>query len=559
MKYTIVFCLLFFTGCFLHAQKDFNEHVFVHSDKDCYVVGEEIWVKFLVVDNEFNSSTFSKIGYIEISDTNKPHVQLSVALENGIGAGKVKIPVTVPSGVYQLSAYTRYMCNAVDAVSFKKEIAIINMARSSEEDRIELRDDEVAFFNNYQENKNIHVSTDKNIYQCRDQVEVNLSNLPDNLLDMTISVRRNDSITHIQNIDRRQWLNNTGKKYTVSEPWEWLPEYEGHIIRGKVRFKNEAEHQEDQNVFSAGIGFVGNDIRYINGQQRENGLYYFYTGDIYGPQEIVTSVASKQGVPYQIDILSPYAEILPSSLPNLILMTEDSRLMDRFLGVQLQEVVSVDSLNQTIPLQDYYYFSEPVTYDLDQYTRFNTVGETIIEFVTELVVRRSDAKKRVIKVLVPDENRFSGGNTLVLLDGVPIRDHEDLLAYNPRNIRKIHIYNGKYLFGGEFFECLVSFVTHRENLSSILLSEGSQLVSYSCPSLPVLFDAPQYPDENKRKSLIPDFRHTLYWNPFAEKVNKEKTNYSFYTSDLKGEFEVVVEGFTKNGNLIYGRSTFIVD
>ena len=44
---------------------------------------------------------------------------------------------------------------------------------------------------------------------------------------------------------------------------------------------------------------------------------------------------------------------------------------------------------------------------------------------------------------------------------------------------------------------------------------------------------------------IPDFRNQLFWNPEV-KLNNESNN-TFYTSDNSGLFEIVLEGFTKNG------------
>ena len=231
--------------------------------------------------------------------------------------------------------------------------------------------------------------------------------------------------------------------------------------------------------------------------------------------------------------------------------------MDRFVGVQLKQVMGVDSLGRDVPLEQYYYFSNPIVYDLDEYTRFNTIRETIIEFVMQLAVRRNNGKL-YIRVSNPGEKHFSSGNTLLLLDGAPIRDHEHMLSYNPRNIRFIQIYNGKYKFGSENFDCMVSFVSHRRDLSSIQLDAGSQLITYDCPSLPVPFTAPEYPDAAARESATPDFRHTLYWNPDAEKL-LQPAELSFYTSDLSGEFKVTVEGFTQDGKALHGSTTFRVE
>ena len=137
-------------------------------------------------------------------------------------------------------------------------------------------------------------------------------------------------------------------------------------------------------------------------------------------------------------------------------------------------------------------------------------------------------------------------------------DHEDILKYNPKLVKKIDIYNSRYAFSGETFECMISLTTQKGNLPSIQLSDDSQLTVYECPQLPVAFSMPEYKNEVDRKSRKPDFRHTLYWNPSVKTEKGKATTLLFYTSDLEGEFKVVVEGFTHQGEAIRGETSFRV-
>lgn len=557
MKRFYIYIILFCFSMTVSAQHVLNERVYVHLDKECYIAGEDIYIKFLVLDTDLNFSSFSKVGYIEVCDTEKPHLQMKIALDQGKGAGKITIPLDVPSGVYELSAYTRYMRNEGEQVFFRRQLAIVNMGMSSENDLIELIENNDEIESSRVEKSMINVSTDKANYSNRSAVKLSLSNLPENVSDLIVSVMRNDSITYFPCFDNKKWLEQLAMKTTISMPWKWLPEYEGHIIIGRIQDEDKKTPLKGQ--YTANISFVGTDIRYIQGQVKEDGLICFYAGDIYGPQEIVTSIVSYDDSNYNMELVSPFAEVLPKSLPALRLKADNKNLMDRFVGVQLQQIMGIDSLENQVPLEKYYAFQNPTIYDLNEYTRFNTVEETIIEFVNQVVVRKGKLDRRVMKVLIPDENRFSSGNTLVLLDGVAIHNHEELLKYNPRNIRTIQIYNGRYFFGGQLYECMISFTSHRQNLSSIQLDDASQLLAYDCPSLPEMVDSPEYADEQVRKSLKPDFRHTLYWNPFVESlINESSVALSFYASDLSGEYKVVVEGITKDGKSIYGEAFFVV-
>ncbi len=552
MKQIYFSLFVFVSALSAQAQETLNERVFVHLDKACYVAGEDMWVKFFVTDSQFRPSSFSKVGYVEICNTERPQLQIKLALEEGQGAGKISIPLTIPSGTYELSGYTRYMRNESTPVAFKRQIAIINLAIPSEADRLQLVESEEALYTPDAPSSGIRVTTDKQQYSNRQPVALSLEGIPANATDLVVSVSRNDSIAALPAVDPEAWLKQVPITTPITD-WRWQPEYEGHIILGQT---TEPAFAHGQPVYHSGIGFVGTDIHYIHGRLENDGTTLFYTDRVYGTQDVVTSVASFDNKTYRMNIVSPFEEARPASLPPLRVHAEDSLLMDRFIGAQLKQVMGVDSLGQEVPLGNYYHFKKPIVYDLDEYTRFSTLQETIIEFVVYLAVRKTDGKK-YIRVLMPSVNRFNSGNTLLLLDGVPIRDHEHMLTYNPRNIRYIEIYDEKYYYGGELFECMVSFVSHRENLSAIQLDEGSQLMTYDCPSLPIEFPSPEYPDAVSRQSLKPDFRHTLYWNPCIKQLPTPGT-LSFYTSDLCGEFKVTVEGFTSDGKAIHGTTLFRV-
>jgi hypothetical protein len=58
---------------------------------------------------------------------------------------------------------------------------------------------------------------------------------------------------------------------------------------------------------------------------------------------------------------------------------------------------------------------------------------------------------------------------------------------------------------------------------------------------------------------IPDFRNCLYWNPEVFIKPGDKASLEFYTSDNRGEFEVVVRGLTTDGEIIEKKCRFRVN
>jgi hypothetical protein len=59
-----------------------------------------------------------------------------------------------------------------------------------------------------------------------------------------------------------------------------------------------------------------------------------------------------------------------------------------------------------------------------------------------------------------------------------------------------------------------------------------------------------------KESRLPDYRNVLFWTPEI-KTNGNK-QFSFYTSDIKGKYIVVLQGIDMNGNPGYTTTRFEV-
>jgi hypothetical protein len=105
-----------------------REEVFIHTDREVYISGEDIWFNVYLIDRQtFRSSVTSKIVYFELLNTeNRPIVQKRILLDKGSGPGQILLPDTLSSGIYTIRAYTSWMKNFLPDNCFIKEIAIYN-------------------------------------------------------------------------------------------------------------------------------------------------------------------------------------------------------------------------------------------------------------------------------------------------------------------------------------------------------------------------------------------------------------------------------------------------
>src|SRR5690606_21049527 len=111
-----------------YLQNNFQEKLYVHTDKSSYLAGEIIWFKIYNTEAYTNRPVrVSKVAYIEILDAeNKPVMQSKIALKNGGGDGALYIPVSLPSGGYTLRSYTSWMKNFDASYFFHKDLTVYN-------------------------------------------------------------------------------------------------------------------------------------------------------------------------------------------------------------------------------------------------------------------------------------------------------------------------------------------------------------------------------------------------------------------------------------------------
>ena len=368
-----------------------------------------------------------------------------------------------------------------------------------------------------------------------------LPELPGDLKDFSLSVVRRDCALQAFPSAVEVQKNNkaAGERF--------IAECEGHIVTGRLIGAS-------ADSVNARLSCVGKDIRIFDGQLQSDGTYAFYTSEIMNTQDIVLTALPGKGRTGRLEVISPFAEVLPAKLPKLRLAYDEEALIERSIGAQLHHILPVDSTHEQAVLEQLHDFTPSLSYNLDEYVRFNTVREAFVEFVMGVRVSKADGAT-IIRILQDDVKRFSSLKALVLIDGVPIEDHDAVLDYNARLLHYIHQYSGRYTFGGKLYDGIISMITHRGTLPGLRLDENSQLFAYEFPQNRPDFTAPVYDSEEQLHSRIPDFRHTLYWNP---DITAATNTVSFYTSDMKGTYVATLQGINSKGECVQVQGEFVV-
>ena len=195
---------------------------------------------------------------------------------------------------------------------------------------------------------------------------------------------------------------------------------------------------------------------------------------------------------------------------------------------------------------------------MDDFTRFATLRETVIEIVEHLWINRESPDYRSFKVRVNPPYSESDNKPLVLIDGIQVLDHESLMDFNARQIQTIDVGRNRYVFGKEMYDGVIRIQTKEGNYFPILNDVSAKKVKLFRPQGQKKYFRQTYQENTISKSKrTPDFRYQLMWIPTGQLTSD--TEFVFYSSDIQGTFEIVIEGFSENGNALFAREVFYVE
>ena len=99
----------------------------------------------------------------------------------------------------------------------------------------------------------------------------------------------------------------------------------------------------------------------------------------------------------------------------------------------------------------------------------NCVSKKKINGVQQLIVHKEN---ELYNTLLP---------SLVLIDGMPVFNTEQLLSYDARRIHYINIYNGQYTFGNGVYNGILSFISRSGQLTNYPTEPNVQYLVYEFP------------------------------------------------------------------------------
>ena len=532
----------------IYAQR--VERIWFSTDRSIYVAGERIWCSALCMDVATRTpSELSSIAYMELHSATGVAQTAKIALMDGRGAGYIDLPNTLPTGNYRLIAYTSANFNErgydFDA-AFSREISIFNVlstARSGEVKVVEESDylAAVAVAPSMKPCADIQINVAPEAGRL-DQIPISIANNTAEEITFSLSIFNEDDILVGKITGPEEFLKMLPDADKVTFDRNRTPEYEGEIITAQSNEK------------TAYISAIGNYSDIYIAESADDGTVRFFTGNIYGDVELVGNIAS---------IRQPFAEPqLKAPSPLLISQSLRDRLEFRGAAMQIGRRFDSDTLCELLPKRENTLLgAERITYLLDDYTRFPLMEEVIVEYISQIRARKKADGTRDIQVKI--ENVFRTGEfaedaSLMMVDGVPIFDHEMIYRYDPMLVESIDIYPYAYFIGSRQFDGIVNMKTYKGTIPSLTFGPEVRIIEFQGTAIPMAYTCRNLAEN----ADYPDYRQTLYWHPLLTAGAAGTTDSSITvicnTPDYNGTFSIVVEGITSSGRPVFKKQAFKV-
>ena len=362
-----------------------------------------------------------------------------------------------------------------------------------------------------------------------------------------------DNLMLTQGWRRFQW-NDVLQNKPAS--FAFLPEYNGHIVTGRVI--NTATNAPAFDVL-AYFSVPGKRVQLFTAKSDTAGHIVFNTKDLYGPGEIVVQTDSHRDTTYHIDIQNPFSEQFSKiPLPPFGLTPDMQRPLElQNVAMQVQNIYAGSKTRQFYePYIDStgFYGKPDKVYRLDDYTRFTTMEEVLREYIREVNVFHPH---KTFQIRIIGDKGFLDSDPLVMLDGVPIFDMNKVMAIDPLKIKRLDVIKDRYFWGPADAEGILSYASYKSDLAGVEVDPHAIVMDYEGMQLQRVFYSPVYDTDTQISGHTPDFRNLLYWAPTIKTTDTGKNPISFYTSDEEGKYVAIIQGITANGES--GSQSFTFD
>ncbi len=517
-----------------------KENVYISINSNVALTGERLYFSLICVKNNNTYSDLSKIAYVELINDSKEVVKRQkLSLNDGKSQSFFFIPSDFKTGNYKIVGYTNWMLDSNDIELNAINISIINTYQPLQLKEKQFPNVSKDLTNNIIDEKTKLSFLNKKTYSKRELVKLSMDNLiklnPSS--NYSLKVYKKDSLTDFFN--QSTGLKNEKIKLIKKTTEKPISEIRGEIITGKITSKQ--KNIDLKNIDLAVT--ITNKTSFIKIIQTNHlGHFGFSIENLSENSNLLIQILNDDYDKYDIELnTTDYLDYSSLQFESFnINASLNKSLEKRSISNQIENAYIESKKDSIKSVQEFREFLKlDNIYNLEDYTRFKSLKETLKEIIPHAYYKKI-GKKNTIQISDNTKDYDSNSPTLIIIDGIYIQDADELFNYNFDNVKSIGVKRDGYLLGSKIFNGILWIETisgdYEPNNNFVVKKEILR------PSPELVYFKPDYSQSSS--SRIPDYRLQLLWIPRVKTDDKE---IFFYTSDLEGDYEIVMEEITSTG------------
>lgn len=543
------------------------EKAYLSTSSQVIFTGEYLYYGFYCF-NAQNSrlSTISAVGYVVLVNEEGEYIfEQKLKLDNGLGQGDFFVPTNLESGNYKLLAYTQWMKNSGLSQVFKMDVAIVNpyftdqsAILPKEDGNMESPNVDLANNTVPTDSSTVGLVFERSEFNTREKVKFSVKNYKGYLGNgaYSIKVRKKSPLVHkglnnAQNFSRAYLNVDKQIRQGVGDSL-FLPEQRGELLFGTVTDRQTGSPVSNTPVT---VSLPGKEFVLKFTTTDEQGNFYTYLRKDYKERLAVVQLEDtekdvdiKIGKPRSLKVegLTFTAFHLDETLAEIIKKRSVyNQVENQFFSLKPDSLLLGDPI-------DPFDGGTPEIFTLDEYTRFPTFQETLVEILNNAGYRNNAKGNDYIRIAQDFEKfneEYNSFPAIVLIDGVLIPNHESIKEFDAKKIKTIKMIRDQFQLANKQYQGILSIETfdgdHFQNYNA-----GNAITTEIIKPIPVKnYFQQSYIEVGNSYDRIPDYRTLLFWKPFVE-VETNNLDFEFFTSDVSGEYEVILDGFTSYGKPI---------
>jgi len=491
--------------------------------KNIYFGGERIWIEAAAF--ALNAPAPSQIIYAELLNRYNESVAIAkMPLTDGEAFNFLRIPTTLPSDHYLLRVFTR-VSPYLDLEKGLSQQFVTIFNTSIPPAVVENRSD----YQNLDSNSDL-ISISATQVQAGESFKISVSpQIKDQ--EWTIAV--------FNPFLRNQEILSSSEIYQGIGSRTLVPELFGHIVEAKL----DQEFPDTTQLYYLSVH--GAKSALFTDRPDKSGSMFFDAGGMKNWRFMIAQANNNKSL-LDLSIVSPAPKTEFKSgfiFPELKISPFDQVYLQELLrGGQIEGYFVQEFDSSPFPVVTG--FVEDQTYDLDDYTRFESVEVVIKEYVPEVTVKTVQ-KRKEYRVLDKVRGAIFDDNPLMLVDAMPVFDSDLLASFNPKGLQKLEVLTRIFYLNEEAFPGVISFSSYNNDFGGFPIPTNGMYLDYQ-GILPKVLERKNLFAAPEEAARIRDWRTVLYWSATLD------SDFSSHEMTLKapattGKFQIKISYLDENG------------